>query len=228
MTIGNITSDNLTAKESIKSEKSIKGNDGTINNDLVVNNNLSVKNNLKVANSLTTKNITNSNNIETNKITTQNVIFKFSDYSFNIVKVKIIIRDIPNSTIANDIFLLFDGLAIMNNNYKNRLQFINCHGVSCNNCTGATRLTVAYNTNTNLSIGLLKPGESNYTTTELNYIVGIYYSNSDVNTIYQTRYAACYGNKSHLWRDSDVEAIFPCKGSIIQFTCAQCYSHQDI
>ena len=74
----------------------------------------------------------------------------------------------------------------------------------------------------------MKPGESKYTTTKLDYIVGVYYSNRDVNTIYQTRYASCYGDRSHLWRDSNDKAIFPCKGSIIQFTCAQCYSHQDI
>ena len=74
----------------------------------------------------------------------------------------------------------------------------------------------------------MKPGESKYTTTKLDYIVGVYYSHNDVNTIYQTRYAACYGDQYHLWRDSDVKAILPCKGSIIQFTCAQCYSHQNI
>ena len=28
--------------------------------------------------------------------------------------------------------------------------------------------------------------------------------------------------------DIETNKIFPCKGSIIQFTCAQCYSHQDI
>ena len=233
LTISNITSDNLTAKELLKSEKSIEGNNGTINNDLVVNNNLSVKNKLNVANSLTTSNITNSNAIETNKITTQNVIFKFSNYSFNIVKVQIIIRDMPNSTITNDVILSFDGLAIMDNdssnkNHLNKLQFINCHRVSCSNCTGATRLTVAYDTNTNLSIGLKKPGQSYYTVTKLDYIVGVYYSRHDVNTIYQTIYASCHGDRSHLWRDSNDSKIFPCAGSIIQFTCAQCYYHQDI
>ena len=74
----------------------------------------------------------------------------------------------------------------------------------------------------------MKPGESKYTTTKLDYIVGVYYSHNDVNTVYQTRYSSCYGNQYHLWRDSDDAKIFPCKGSIIQFTCAQCYSHQDI
>ena len=176
---------------------------------------------------LTTNNITNSNAIETNKITTQNVIFKFSNYLFNIVKVDIIIRDKPSS-IDNAIKLRFDGLAIMDNDKFNRLQFINCHEVTSSNYTGATRLTVAYDTSTNLSIGLMKPGESNYTKTSLDYIVGVYYSHNDVNTIYQTVYNSCHGDSSHLWRDSNDDKIFPCKGSIIQFTCAQCYSHQNI
>ena len=230
--ISNITSDKLTTKELVASTN------GTVNNDLVVNNNLSAKNNLNVTNkitskdanitnSLTTNNIINSNAIETNKITTQNVIFKFSNYLFNIVKVDIIIRNKPDA-IDSMMMLRFDGLAIMDNDTNNRLQFINCHEVTASNYTGYTKLTVAYDTITNLSIGLKKAGESKYTLTKLDYIVGVYYSHNDVNTIYQTTYSSCHGNSSHLYRDSDNGKIFPCKGCIVQFTCAQCYSYQYI
>lgn len=228
LTISNINSDKLTAN------KSIEGNDGTIKNDLSVNNNLSVKNNLNVTskitskdanitNSLTTNNITNSNAIETKKIQSDNIVFRYynndKDINFlNIVMVNIEIRDIPKeeiTTLVHDIY----GYAIYGNN--GQLQFINCHGITKSSYTGATRLTVAYSKN-NLSIGIKKPGESGYTRTNLTYIAGVYYSHNDVNVIYQVDSKSnCYGNISHLYRDSDYSEILPCYGRIIQFTCAQ-------
>lgn len=217
LTIKNITGDNLTAKNSLKSEKSIEAKDGIIKNDLAVNNNLSVKNNIS-SNNISSNNAKITDTLTTNRINFKNMTI-FNNVNIDIVKVQIKIRDNPNSRTSGftDEFMTFNGFAIKDNQ---KLTFINVFGYINNDRTGACKPTVAYDKYNNLSIGLQYHNDSNYRVVTLDAIVGVYYSHNDVNVVRQYRHGGHKGNAKYLSRDSDQCEVFPSSGCLCQWTCA--------
>ena len=125
-------------------------------------------------------------------------VYYLRDYTVNMAKCRIVIRDQPN---LNKILYTINGLGF---NWYNKIKFMYMQFLTSSSYTTYTKPSVNYNgvTGSNLCIGIdTKNNSSIVSGTQLSYIVGIMYDESTTNTIYQYNTESKY-DSSILYRST--------------------------
>lgn len=206
LTADDITSKNLSTNNEITASKINSTDINTTNiNTSSLKTSVIETNPLKINNNEFDINFIRSLNLTGTKLNINN-------YGMQFVDVIIYVKDYEKGV---------DGLTItgLGLKYGKKLKFLFCTTRTIKDMTGWTKPSVMFDKNNILKIKLRYHNEHDYQDIQLKYIVGIMYSDRNVNTVYQ--YSSGYSKSNYLTRDDVGNSVLSDNNVLFEFTNAE-------